>query len=292
MTGRSSFIERYERWRRPAEVAFWAMVFVINASANSVTVWLDIQRVHLDFEPWEPVVWEWTSNMAMLALVPAIVAFERRWPLTWADWPRHWPAHVAFSVVVSVAHVVVMVAARQLAYRMHGAHYDFGSWPRELAYEYLKDARGYASILATIALYRLALWRLKGEARLLTEPDVGAAVEPVARPERFLVKKLGKEFLLPAQEIEWAQAWGNYVNLHVRGRDHPLRSTLTTLESRLDPERFARVHRSYIVNLGQIAAIEPQDGGDADLLLHSGQRIPCSRTYRESLRGRLAAVSG
>jgi DNA-binding LytR/AlgR family response regulator len=141
-------------------------------------------------------------------------------------------------------------------------------------------------------LYRLALWRLKGEARLLTEPDVGAPVEPVARPERFLVKKLGKEFLLSAHEIEWAQAWGNYVNLHVRGRDHPLRSTLSGLESRLDPERFARVHRSYIVNLGQIAAIEPQDGGDADLLLHSGQRIPCSRTYREALRGRLAAVTG
>jgi DNA-binding LytR/AlgR family response regulator len=44
------------------------------------------------------------------------------------------------------------------------------------------------------------------------------------------------------------------------------------------------------VNLGQIAAIEPQDGGDADLLLHTGQRIPCSRTYREALRERLAAA--
>jgi hypothetical protein len=288
----TSFLERYERWRRPAEVAFWVAVFVLNASANSVTVWLDIQRVHLGFAPWEPVAWEWTSNMAMLLLVPAIIAFERRWPITFDDWRRHGPAHLGFSIVVSVTHVVLMVAARQAVYRMHGQQYDFGSWPRELFYEYLKDVRGYAGILTTVALYRLALWRLKGEARLLTEPDVGAPVEPVARPERFLVKKLGKEFLLSAHEIEWAQAWGNYVNLHVRGRDHPLRSTLSGLESRLDPERFARVHRSYIVNLGQIAAIEPQDGGDADLLLHSGQRIPCSRTYREALRGRLAAVTG
>src|SRR5205807_2521248 len=103
--------------------------------------------------------------------------------------------------------------------------------------------------------------------------------------------KLGKEILLPAGEIEWVQAWGNYVNLHVRGRDHPLRSTLTTLQTRLDAQRFARVHRSYIVNLTQIAAIEPQDGGDADLLLHSGKRIPCSRTYREALREQLAVAT-
>jgi hypothetical protein len=289
---RPSFLERYERWRRPAEAAFWIVFFCLNAAANSVTAWLDIQRAGLAIEPWEPVVWEWTSNLAVLALVPAIIAFERRFPLTWGEWRRHWPAHLAFSAVVSIAHVLLMVAARHALYRFHGARYDFGSWPRGLVYEYLKDVRGYAAILATVALYRLALWRLKGEARLLGEPDVGDPVEPIARPERFLVKKLGKEFLLPAGEIEWVQAWGNYVNLHVRGRDHPLRSTLTSLQTRLDPQRFARVHRSYIVNLGQIAAIEPQDGGDADLLLHSGQRIPCSRTYRDALRERLAAEAG
>jgi hypothetical protein len=288
-----SFLERYERWRRPAEIGFWVAFFAINATANSITVWLDMGRMHMDVQPWEPAVWEWSSNMVMLALVPAIAAFGRWKPITPDTWRRNLLAHVGFSVVISVAHVSLMVGLRHIAYwALASSYYDFGPWPRELVYEYLKDARGYAGILAAIALYRMAMWRMKGEARLLSEPDVGAPVEPVARPERFLVKKLGKEFLLPAQDIEWAQAWGNYVNLHVRGRDHPLRSTLAGLESRLDPSRFQRVHRSYIVNLAQISAIEPQDGGDADLLLHSGQRVPCSRTYRDALRDRLAAVSG
>ncbi len=282
-----TFLERYERWQRPAEIAFWVLMFCVNAAANSVTVWIDIQRVGLKFQPWEPVVWEWSSNLVLLALVPAVVAFDRFRPLNMEEWRRNWPAHLGFSVVFSLVHVVAMVGLRHAAYAMHGEQYNFGFWPKELAYEWLKDVRTYGSILATLALYRLVLWRLKGEARLLAEPDQGAAVEPVARPERFLVKKLGKEYLLPAQEIEWVQAWGNYVNLHVRGRDHPLRSTLTALETRLDPGRFQRVHRSYIVNITQIAAIEPQDGGDAALLLHTGQRIPCSRTYRDSLRGRL-----
>ena len=79
--------------------------------------------------------------------------------------------------------------------------------------------------------------RLQGEARLLAEPDEGPPVEPVDRPERFLVRKLGKEFLINASEIEWLQASGNYVNLRVRGRDYPLRSTMAAIEERLDPPR-------------------------------------------------------
>ena len=54
--------------------------------------------------------------------------------------------------------------------------------------------------------------------------------EPPQRPERFLVRKLGKEFLLSANEVEWLQASGNYMNLHVRGRAYPLRSTMAVIE--------------------------------------------------------------
>lgn len=286
-TAPPTFLDRYEPWRRTAEVAFWIVSICLHATFNTVTVWLDIQRVHLDIPAWAPAVWEWSSNLVILALIPAVLAFEQRFPVVSPDWRRTWRAHLAFSVVFSVVHVVGMVTLRKAMYAAFGETYDFGYWPRELFYEYLKDVRGYMGILATVALYRLVLWRLRGEAALLSEPDDGAAVEPVARPERFLVKKLGKEYLLPANDIEWVQAWGNYVNLHVRGRDHPLRSTLTALESRLDPGQFQRVHRSYIVNIAQISAIEPQDGGDAALLLHSGQKVPCSRTYREALRERL-----
>lgn len=283
----ANLLASYDRWRRHAEAAFWVIFFGVQALANSVTAWLDLRRLGTAFEPWEPVTWEFSSNLVVLALVPALLAFERRFPLSWEAWRSNWLKHLAGTLVFSAAHVVLMVLVRKAVYALQGRTYEFGWWPREFAYEYLKDARTYAGILAVVALYRLLLWRLHGEARLLAEPDVGTAIEPVARPERFLVKKLGKEFLLPAAEIEWVQAWGNYVNLHVRGRDHPLRSTLTALLARLDPDRFVRVHRSYVVNLSQVAAIEPQDGGDAQLLLHSGQRIPCSRTYRDALRDKV-----
>jgi DNA-binding LytR/AlgR family response regulator len=151
-------------------------------------------------------------------------------------------------------------------------------------YEFLKDSRTYASILFTVFLYQLLLLRLQGEARLLDEPDEGPAVEPVERPERFLVRKLGKEFLVAANDIEWLQASANYVNLHVRGRVYPLRITMAAIEPRLDPSRFIRVHRSYMVNLDCLQEIEPLESGDARLLMRDGNRIPCSRRYRASLR--------
>jgi DNA-binding LytR/AlgR family response regulator len=98
------------------------------------------------------------------------------------------------------------------------------------------------------------------------------------------VKKLGKEFLLSAADVEWLQAWGNYVNLRVRGRDYPLRSTMTEIETRLDANRFVRVHRSYIVNLDCITEIEPLDSGDARATMRDGGVVPVSRRYRENLR--------
>ena len=97
------------------------------------------------------------------------------------------------------------------------------------------------------------------------------------------MRKLRKEFLIAAADIEWLQAQGNYVGLHVRGHDYLLRSTLADLLEQLDPARFARVHRSYAVNLDHIAEIEPLEAGDARLRMKDGSQVPCSRRYREAL---------
>ena len=112
------------------------------------------------------------------------------------------------------------------------------------------------------------------------ERDSSTTTGPIV----FAVRKLGKEFLVAANDIEVLQASGNYVNLRVRGREYPLRSTMAAIEPRLDPARFVRVHRSYMVNLDHVAEIEPLDTGDARLTMHDGSRVPCSRRYREALR--------
>ena len=285
----ATVLQRYLRWRRPIEVALWAALLATNTAFNIAVVTVDLHRMGHRFDAWEPAVWEWTSTALWCLLIPAIVAFERRVPLHFGTLRRNLPWHVAASVVVSVAHVVGMFALRTAIYASHGAGYPFWSWPHEFIYEYLKDGRTYLLVLLVVGAYRLLLLRLQGEARLLEAPDAGPPVDSVERPERFLVRKLGKEFLLPAGEIEWLQAQGNYVNLRVRGRDYPLRSTMAAIETRLDATRFARVHRSYIVNLDCVAEIEPTEGGDARLKMKDGSLVPCSRRYRENLRMRAGA---
>lgn len=272
--------------RRAFEIGFWVVTTLINAVANSVTVLMDIRRTRLDFGAWEPVTWEWSSAVLMLALAPAVVWFTRRVPLHWDTWRRTLPLYVLASLVFSLAHVLGMVAIREVVYAAYGAEYDFGPWLEQLCYEYLKDVRSFASMVVLVEGYRFIRRRLQGEASLLGEPDEGPPVEPVERPERFLIRKLGREFLVAANDIEWLQAAGNYVNLRVRGHDYPLRCTMATIEERLDPSRFARIHRSYMVNLGQVASIEPLDTGDARVHLSDGTVLPCSRRHRDALRER------
>jgi DNA-binding LytR/AlgR family response regulator len=282
---------RSKSWRRLLEIGFWVLIFAVNGIGNSITTLIDLRRDGSDTQSWEPFVWEGSSAlMWLLVLLPMIVRFSRRFPIHWDTWRRHLPWHLAASLVASVIHVLGMVALRKLAYAIQGSDYDFGVWPTELFYEYLKDVRSYAVFVAVIELYRFLDRRLQGEASLLDRPDEGEPVEPVDRPERFLVRKLGREFLIAASDIEWLQAAGNYVNLRVRGHDYPLRSTVGGIESRLDPARFARIHRSYIVNLAQIASIEPLDDGDARIHLKDMTALPCSRRYREPLRVRVGAT--
>ncbi|MGY3265073.1 LytTR family DNA-binding domain-containing protein [Lysobacter sp. HA35] len=276
---------RFQPWRPWLEYGFWIGLFVINAVANSITSNLDLHRAHVDVRDWEPVIWELSSNFMILLLVPTIVAFTRWRPMEFANWRRRLGEYFVASLVWSALHVVGMVALRKVAYAALGGHYDFGNWLIESGYEYLKDVRGFATIVLTIEAYRLFLRRLQGEASLLGTPDDATPAETVARPERFLVRKLGKEFLVPAADIEWLQASGNYVNLRVRGRDYPLRSTMAQIEECLDPATFRRVHRSYMVNLDRIERIEPVDSGDARIVMQDGASVPCSRRYRAALRG-------
>ena len=279
--------ESFQRWRRPFELGFWPAFAVVNTVFNGVIA----QMYHRSLSPWAPWVWETSSSIVILALLPALIAALRRWPIGWETWQRNVPRHLLCSFVFSLVHVEGMVLLRKLAYVVQGDHYDFGSWWVHFGYEYLKDIRTYFGIIAGISFYRFWVMRLQGEARLLDEPDVGPPVEPVEQPERFLVRKLGKEFLLAAREIEWLQASGNYVNLHVRGRDYPLRATMAGIETRLDAQHFVRVHRSYVVNLDFLVEIEPLETGDARLLMRDGIKIPCSRRYRAALRERFGQTA-
>ncbi|MBO9847311.1 LytTR family transcriptional regulator [Xanthomonas phaseoli pv. dieffenbachiae] len=264
-------------------VVIWSLVFYLSALGNVWTAWLAARRDGQPIVVWQVLSWELSSATAALLLLPAVVWLCARWPLHADVWVRRLPAYVMAALGWWLLHVAGMVVLRMLVYALAGAHYDFGGW-LQWVYELSKDLRTFALLVAvqhTLAWYAR---RRQGEAHLLAAPDEGPPVEPLDRPERFLVRKLGRDFLVATADIEWIQASGNYVNLHVRGHDYPLRSTMAAIEAKLDPAVFVRIHRSYLVNLGQVQAIEPSDSGDARVHLRDASVLPCSRSHLAGLR--------
>ena len=102
--------------------------------------------------------------------------------------------------------------------------------------------------------------------------------------DRFLVRLRSGMSLVPAEDVDWIGAAGNYVELHVQGSVHLIRGTLQELEERL-PERFIRVHRSAIVNLDRVKKLQPWSHGDWLLQLSDGTELRLSRRYRSRLDG-------
>lgn len=102
--------------------------------------------------------------------------------------------------------------------------------------------------------------------------------------ERFVVKSAGVTRFINASEIDWIEAAGVYVTLHI-GTKSILHGgfSLTQLETKLDARRFVRVHRSAIVRIDQIQQMEPLSHGEFELVLKSGARLRLSRTYRPKL---------
>ena len=107
------------------------------------------------------------------------------------------------------------------------------------------------------------------------------------KSDRLVVKSGGRLFFLRADEIDWVEAAGNYVRLHVGPASHLLRETMNAIEGRLDPEKFFRIHRSRIVNMERIQELQPWLNGEYAVLLRTGTRLTLSRGYREKLQDRL-----
>jgi two-component system LytT family response regulator len=107
--------------------------------------------------------------------------------------------------------------------------------------------------------------------------------------ERLLIRSDGRMIVIAIDDIDWIESADNYVRVHQRNASYLLREPIKSIEQRLDPRRFARAHRSAIINLARVSELEPLAGGDYRILLSTGAQIILSRTYRDSFRNQLAS---
>jgi two-component system LytT family response regulator len=130
---------------------------------------------------------------------------------------------------------------------------------------------------------------VNGAAAVPTGGSARTSTTPAARwADRVVVKQDQRTTVVMLADVQWLESDGNYVVLHA-GRDtYQVRETLTSLESRLDPQRFVRIHRRTIVDMRAMKELQPWFGGDQIMILRDGTRLRVSRSYRAAVARRLA----
>jgi two-component system LytT family response regulator len=147
--------------------------------------------------------------------------------------------------------------------------------------------------------FRKALQRVRAELTRDNGPGVNERLlslleglrQDKRAPERIVLKSAGRVSFLKIDEIDWVEAEGNYVRLHVGAHSHLLRETMKGIETRLDGERFIRIHRSTIVNTDRIKELHPLFHGEFAVILCDGTRLTASRGPENKLRRLLDAAS-
>jgi two-component system, LytTR family, response regulator len=110
------------------------------------------------------------------------------------------------------------------------------------------------------------------------------------REGRILIRERGRVNFIDARDVDWIEATGDYARLHVAGRRHLLRQTMSSLERALDPLLFTRIHRSTIVNASRIGELRFRSARDWTVVLRDGTQLRLSRRYRPLLERRLRGV--
>jgi two-component system, LytTR family, response regulator len=136
--------------------------------------------------------------------------------------------------------------------------------------------------------------KLREQLLAVLQQGTGDAAQraPTSAPylERIAVEMRGKVRVIPVDEIDYITADGPYAELHTGDRKHLIRETMHTLEERLDPRQFTRIHRSAIVRLSLVETLLRGAGGDYEVQLKGGLRLPVSRSRREELERRLGVM--
>src|SRR5439155_5329668 len=153
------------------------------------------------------------------------------------------------------------------------------------------DVHAVDYVLKPIGRERLATALDQVRTRRAAAPDLppAAALAASARPpghflERILVKDGANVHVIPVEKLDWVEAQDDYVAIHVGGVTHLKPQALAELASGLDPARFVRIHRSYVLNLDRLARLELYAKDSRVAFLKDGKDLPVSRAGYARLR--------
>jgi two-component system, LytTR family, response regulator len=162
------------------------------------------------------------------------------------------------------------------AFEVHAVDYVLKPVGRERLHEALEQVRARVAAPAAAPGVTAA-------------PPSPAALAAAARPpgthlERLLVRDGADVHVIPVQQVEWIEAQDDYVAIRAAGKTHLKPQSLSELAASLDPARFVRVHRSFVVNVERLARLERYAKDSFVAVLHDGKEVPVSRAGHARLK--------
>jgi hypothetical protein len=247
------------------------LVGVVVAAVNATSGILEARRAEWDVHWAEPVVWEVSSAIVIIAMAPLIGWAMQRWPVRGDNLAASGLTHLALTIPFSLIHILAIWIMRESAYWAVGARYGFfddDGVAITILYEWRKDVLTYGAIAAVY------WWRQRAEER-----------PPPERPgdERIEIRDGATAVFLASRDLLVVEAAGNYITFNAAARTYLVRGTLASWQTRLAAQGFVRVHRSRLVNRARISSIKPTPAGDFEITLDDGRTVLGSRRYRDAL---------
>jgi cation transport ATPase len=266
-----------DRGTNGADWAIYAIIAVVVFATDLVNAFSaahDAARRGGVYDLGRPLFWELSSGVVIVALVPLIEFAVRR-----ARRDSPWPAKALWAaatvLLFSALHITGMVALRKLALAAFGGSYSFGFSLSEVIYEFRKD-------VVTCFMLALGFW-LSASHRDRTR-RAAAALSASAPPPVLWLRDGPARIRIEPGDIVLVTSAGNYVEYCMAdGRTHLIRGTLAAEEARLAPYNIVRVHRTRLISLSRVSALQSGPSGDFELTLDTGQTVSGSRRYRSAV---------
>lgn len=260
-------------------VAAWAVVAVVLLLQGMVEQALDQGAITIE----HLVRWRLYPVALWAAVTPAVMAASARWPATASRWPVHVAVHGAlFSTWMLVSNALLRVPDAIA-----------GDGAITVGREAVAAGVEYAPAGALLWIGLLVLGRRRaGRARAGAEPGerepdrAGAAGDAGSgAAEKPLSLRVGyRTYLVRPAAIRWVEADGDYLRVHTEERTHRIRGPMKAFQRELGDERFLRIHRSTLVNVGFIREVQPYFHGDYVAILRDGTELRIPRSRRKVIR--------
>lgn len=260
-----------------APYGWLTLLIVTNAVVSTLSKAHDAAQRGVPYDLLRPGYFDATGALCTLLLLPMF-----RLGVHLVARCQSWVARLGMAGLVAsiyaVAHIAILIPIRKLSFGIVGGTYTF-DWLVQGPYDFRRE------IISAMVLGG-AFWLFDRNA---ARPG-GPAVPAEAAGEPYLWLRDGTTSVrIDAREIVTVSSAGNYVEFSLTDKSYLIRATLAGEELRLRPFGLRRVHRTRLVNVNRVVAIEPRQGGDFNLRMDSGQVIAGSRRYRNVVKTMAAA---